>query len=94
MKVLLVIAVALVGIASCFPFVEEWETWKSLYNKKYTTQEEELRRQIIWKANKKYVEEHNAQKEKFGYTLEMNQFGDLVNHYSLLQYHNCHLFYI
>ena len=67
------------SITFCTPLADEWMSWKLLYNKNYATQEEELRRQIIWKANKEYVEEHNAQKDKFGYTLKMNQFGDLVS---------------
>ena len=81
MKVLLVIA-SLVVLGSCAPLVEEWESWKMYYNRKYNSKEEELQRQVIWQANKKYVEEHNAHKDKFGYSLKMNQFADMVGSFS------------
>ena len=35
----------------------------------------ELHRYAVWKANKKYVDEHNS---KPGFRLEMNKFADLV----------------
>lgn len=38
---------------------------------------EELRRHIIWQANKKFIDEHNALADKFGYTLALNMFSDL-----------------
>ena len=43
------------------------------------SKQEELERHIIWLSNKKYIEEHNANTDKFGYTLSLNQFGDLVS---------------
>lgn len=45
--------------------------------KQYSDELEELRRHTIWQANKKFIDEHNANSEKFGYVLEMNKFGDL-----------------
>ena len=39
----------------------------------------ELHRHTIWQANKKYIDEHNSNADKFGYTLGMNEFGDLVS---------------
>ena len=45
----------------------------------YESEVEELHRHTIWQANKKYVDEHNAHKDMFGYTLAMNEFGDLVS---------------
>ena len=41
--------------------------------------QEELERHIIWLSNKKYIEEHNANTDLFGYTLSLNRFGDLVS---------------
>ena len=76
MKIFLVVAFSVV-ICSCAPVDEEWESWKTFYNKEYTTQEEELWRHVIWQSNKKYVEKHNSQ--KLGYTLKLNIFGDMVN---------------
>ena len=76
MKIFLVVAISVV-ICSCAPVDEEWESWKILYNKEYTTQEEELWRHVIWQSNKKYVEKHNSQKLR--YILKLNIFGDMVN---------------
>ena len=41
--------------------------------------QEELEKHIVWLSNKKYIDEHNANSEKFGYRLAMNQFGDMVS---------------
>lgn len=40
--------------------------------------QEELEKHIVWLSNKKYIEEHNANADKFGFKLAMNQFGDVV----------------
>lgn len=32
---------------------------------------------MVWQANKKFIDEHNAKADQFGYTLEMNEYGDL-----------------
>lgn len=80
-SVFAVILLLVVSI-SCAPLSEEWESWKQMYGKKYTTKNEELKRQLIWLSNKKAIEEHNANKEKFGYTLKMNHFGDLVSFFN------------
>ena len=50
------------------------------YGKKYESDNEEMRRNTIWQSNKKYIETHNANADKFGFTLGMNGFGDLENH--------------
>lgn len=57
----------------------EWEGWKHQHGKSYVHRMEELERQLIWASNRKYIEEHNANSDTFGYTLAMNQFGDLVH---------------
>lgn len=59
--------------------LEEWESWKSQHGKWYAHSVEELERHIIWASNRKYIEDHNANADMFGYTLAMNQFGDLVS---------------
>ena len=41
--------------------------------------QEELQRHFVWLANKKYIEQHNANAQEFGYTLGINQYGDLVS---------------
>ena len=34
----------------------------------------------MWQANKQFIDAHNANADKFGFTLKMNGFGDLENH--------------
>ena len=58
--------------------LEEWELWKTQHGKSYGHKVEELERHLIWASNRKYIEEHNANADLFGYTLAMNHFGDLV----------------
>lgn len=59
----------------------EWHAWKSVHGKIYGTQREELERHVVWQANKKFIDTHNAFNATFGYTLGMNKFGDLVSEY-------------
>ena len=80
---LLVVAAAKVQ----YEFAEEWSLWKSQHGKSYQSELEELERHLVWLSNKKYIESHNNNAEVFGYTLAMNNFGDLV---SLYQQH-CHV---
>ena len=78
---------SLVALASAhFQYTEEFQDWKAKYNKKYDTSDIELERQTIWEANKNYVLNHNANADKFGFVLTMNEFADLV---SLKHYHYC-----
>jgi len=72
-----VFLLALVGVALAFDFPEEWEVWKQEHNKKYGSEEEELHRHITWQSNKKYIDGHNEHSDAFGFTLKMNEFGDM-----------------
>ena len=47
------------------------------YGKVYKDDDEEMRRNTIWQSNKKYIEAHNSNSDKFGFTLGMNGLGDL-----------------
>eukprot|EP00731_Ephydatia_muelleri_P027451 Em0019g324a len=76
MKLLIVLA-AVVTLVTAFDFPEQWQEWKQTHGKTYHCELEELRRHIIWQANKKHVDEHNQHVDVFGYTLAMNVFGDL-----------------
>ena len=60
-------------------FPPEWHLWKSQHGKVYQDEREELKRHIVWQANKKHIDDHNKYADVFGYTLKMNQFGDLVS---------------
>lgn len=57
----------------------EWHTWKSIHGKSYQSHREELNRHSVWQANKKFIEAHNAKNKTLGYTLAMNELGDLVS---------------
>ena len=48
------------------------------HNKIYEEELEELHRNTVWQANQKFVNAHNTYAYKFGYTLNMNEFGDLT----------------
>ena len=74
--VLLSLTVALV---SSFEYSTEWEAWKAQHGKKYASKELELVRQEIFESNMKFVEEHNKNADKHGFTTAMNEFGDLVS---------------
>jgi cathepsin L len=50
------------------------------YGKSYESDEEEMRRNTIWQANKKFIETHNANADEIGFELGMNALGDLENH--------------
>ena len=60
-------------------FPEQWQAWKSVHGKNYTSQLEELDRHLVWLSNKKYIESHNVFSHVFGYTLKLNQFADMVS---------------
>ena len=63
--------------------IKEWNGWKLQHKKVYVHDREELLRQKVWMSNKKFIEEYNLNlAKKTGYTLAMNQFGDMVRNYS------------
>ena len=60
-------------------FPQEWHSWKSKHSKNYTSLHEELERHITWLSNQAYIDAYNDREEVFGFTLGMNEFGDLVH---------------
>lgn len=48
------------------------------HSKSYLNPDEDHRRNMIWKENKHFIDQHNQQADILGFTLEMNKFGDLV----------------
>ena len=70
----------LIGLAVSVPkmvdFEDEWKDWKVRYGKTYESESEEMRRMQIWFENYKKVFHHNNQKGSF--TMEMNEFADMV----------------
>ena len=68
---------SLVALAASFQFQKEWDSWKAQYGKRYDDDMEELSRHAIWESNKLYVEEHNANADKWGYILDTNEYADM-----------------
>ena len=86
------VLLALVALAAAkFEYAQEFQEWKVKYNKVYETKDLELKRQIIWESNKKFVENHNANADKFGFTVAMNKFADLVS-YKMKRLKQCSFF--
>ena len=77
-----ILALLCVALASAAEFSDEWNGWKELYKKTYECEHEELARYTVWVANKAYIEEHNKNADTLGYTLKMNEFGDMVTHFN------------
>lgn len=48
------------------------------HKKVYGSLEEELQRHTTWQSNKKYIDEHNQHVDVHGFTLSMNEYGDMV----------------
>ncbi len=57
---------------------EEWKNWKLTHGTTYLSEKEEIEKHILWLSNKEYIDQHNANSHIFGYTLALNQFGDMV----------------
>ena len=57
----------------------EWHGWKLEHGKGYSSEREEVYRHVVWQGNKKFIEAHNMYNKTFGYTLAMNEMGDLVS---------------
>lgn len=62
----------------------EWHVWKSRHGKSYESDNEELRRNVVWQSNQKYIDEHNKHSDVFGFTLGMNEYGDLVSQHKFM----------
>ena len=63
-----------------FPFKYDsgWLGWKARHTKSYESDIHELEKYVTWVSNSALIHAHNALRSSFGYTLSMNQFGDLV----------------
>ena len=56
------VLLALVALAATkFQYAQEFQEWKVKYNKVYESKDLELKRQIIWESNKKFVENPQCQ---------------------------------
>ena len=83
MKLIVILVIAVAAYALPVEFDDgsdmTWEEFKTRYNKKYSSEEEELSRMEIFEANKQYVKVHNMNKDKHGFDLAINEFCDLVS---------------
>lgn len=70
------------------PSDHEWHLWKYQHNKNYTTLHEELDRHVTWLSNKAFIDAHNSHSKVFGFTLGMNQFGDMTD-FEFQQKYSC-----
>jgi len=57
----------------------EWWGWRKHHNKHYVNSQEELERYVVWRSNTAYINSHNAYADRFGFSLAMNQYGDMVS---------------
>ena len=73
-----IVALMCLAVASAVEYSADWQEWKDLHGKTYECEHEELARYTVYVANKAYIEEHNKNADAHGYTLKMNEFGDLV----------------
>lgn len=55
-----------------------WASWRSQHNRSYLSSQEELERYVVWRSNTAYIQSHNSYADKFGFTLAMNVYGDMV----------------
>lgn len=61
---------------------EEWQAYKNKHGKNYNDKSEENFRMKVFMENKHFIAKHNqrAANGMKGYTLAMNEYGDLLHH--------------
>ena len=57
----------------------DWALWRRGHSKVYSSPEEELEKYVVWRSNTAYIEYHNNYADKFGFSLAMNKYGDMVS---------------
>lgn len=79
MKTFLVLATVILAASAAHFLDEEWNVWKSNYEKKYVNSKEEAIRRQIWEETWQKVQKHNSLAEKGlkNYTLAVNMFADM-----------------
>ena len=84
MKLLILLTVATLAISATKleDIREEWETWKLLHKRNYSSLVEDTLRMKIFLDNKIRIAKHNVKAHlgEFSYTMKMNHLGDLLNH--------------
>jgi len=84
MKLIIITLVALVACASAASVFDvtldtHWANYKTVHGKNYG--KEEITRRLIWEANMRFVNKHNAEYENglHTYTVAMNKYGDMTS---------------
>ncbi len=77
-KAIIFLQLLLFTFAAKYELPPEWHAWKDVHSVSYESEHEELRKHVVWRSNQKYIEEHNKYQDVFGYSLEMNKYGDMV----------------
>ncbi|RXG58371.1 Digestive cysteine proteinase 2 [Armadillidium vulgare] len=78
-KFCLLFLVVLVWASALSTVDQDWEDYKTKYNKEYSP-EEDIKRHQIFNENKLMIEEHNKKYEEgeVTYTMEINKFADML----------------
>ncbi|KAM5170783.1 cathepsin S-like [Mantella aurantiaca] len=79
-KYLLVLSAVVICVSSSRFLNEEWDAWKTKYEKKYVTSYDETFRRKAWEATWHKVQKHNQKYEQglTKYRMEMNHFADMT----------------
>ena len=83
LALLLVLSTHVRNIAQSAPdaygYQFQWGAWKEARGRSYSSVEEEKERYSVWLDNMRYIEQHNREADKHGFSLKMNSFGDTVS---------------
>ncbi|CAF1550781.1 unnamed protein product, partial [Adineta ricciae] len=60
---------------------ESWSLFKRVFDKEYSSNQDEINRRQIWEENLSMIRKHNLEADMgmHSYTLGMNRFGDMTN---------------
>nr|CAH04635.1 silicatein beta [Suberites domuncula]CAH05007.1 silicatein-B protein SILICAbge_SUBDO [Suberites domuncula]CAI46304.1 silicatein beta [Suberites domuncula] len=67
-----------VRLTPVLEFEEDWKQWTTDHHKVFSDVRERVDKYAVWRANKEYIDQHNQNAQRLGYTLKMNKFGDLT----------------
>ncbi|XP_064419094.1 cathepsin K-like [Latimeria chalumnae] len=81
MERIFIFALTLAMVLAMSIFDTEWQNWKAIYGKEYSSLQEEWFRRAIWEKTKKEVLEHNrlADLGIKSYWTELNHFADMTS---------------
>jgi len=77
MKSLVLVLVALIGVASCQRISHTFDAWRSKHGKIYLSDEEHRERSRIFHENARMIQQHNRDPQRT-YDMAVNEFADLT----------------